>query len=47
MELDINDLISRYNAEIARLTQAWLVAESRLATVEARLAEASKDEPAT
>lgn len=45
MELDINDLISRYNAEIARLTQAHLVAESRLATAEARLAETVNTEP--
>ena len=43
MNLDINDIINRYGAEIARLTQRALLAEARADAAEARLAE--QDEP--
>ena len=43
MNLDINDIINRYGAEIARLTQRAVLAEARADAAEARLAE--QDEP--
>lgn len=43
MNLDINDLISRYAAEVARLTQRAVLAEARADAAEARLAE--QDDP--
>lgn len=39
MILDINDIINRYGAEIARLTQRAVLAEARADAAEARLAE--------
>ena len=43
MEISIEDLIKRYNAEIAKLTQRAILAEARADAAEARLAE--QDEP--
>ena len=43
MNLEINDIINRYGAEIARLTQRAVLAEARADAAEARLAE--QDEP--
>lgn len=43
MNLDINDIISRYGAEVARLTQRVILAEARADVAEAKLAE--QDEP--
>ena len=39
MNLDINDLISRYGAEVARLTQRAVLAEARADAAETALAE--------
>ena len=44
MNLDINDLISRYGAEVARLTQRAVLAEARADAAEARLAEQDEHE---
>ena len=43
MNLDINDIVARYGAEVARLTQRAVLAEARVDAAEARLAE--QDEP--
>ena len=45
MEISINDIIKRYNAEIAQLTQRAVLAEARADAAEARLAE--QDETTT
>ena len=45
MNLDINDIIARYGAEVARLTQRAVLAEARADAAEARLAE--QDDPNT
>ena len=39
MNLDINDIVARYGAEVARLTQRAVLAEARADAAEARLAE--------
>lgn len=44
MEISINDIIKRYNAEIAQLTQRAILAEARADAAEAKLAE--QGEPA-
>ena len=44
MNLDINDLISRYGAEVARLTQRAVLAEARADAAEAQLAEQADPE---
>ena len=43
MNVTVDDLISRYGAEVARLTQRAVLAEARVDAAEARLAE--QDEP--
>ena len=43
MNITIDDLISRYGAEVARLTQRAVLAEARADAAEARLAE--QDDP--
>lgn len=45
MNLDINDLISRYGVEVARLAQRAILAEARADAAEAKLAE--QDESTT
>lgn len=45
MNLDINDLISRYGAEVARLAQRAILAEARADAAEAKVAE--QDESTT
>lgn len=45
MNIDINDIIARYGAEVARLTQRAILAEARADAAEAKLAE--QDEPTT
>ena len=44
MNLDINDIVSRYNAEIARLTQRAILAEARADALEADLEKQSATE---
>ena len=39
MNITIDDIVSRYNAEIAKLTQRAILAEARADAAEARLAE--------
>ena len=39
MNLDISDIVARYGAEVARLTQRAILAEARADAAEARLAE--------
>ena len=39
MGITIDDIVSRYNAEIAKLTQRMILAEARADAAEARLAE--------
>lgn len=43
MNITIDDIIARYGAEVARLTQRAVLAEARADAAEARLAE--QDEP--
>ena len=43
MNITIDDIVSRYNAEIATLTQRAVIAEARADAAEARLAE--QDDP--
>ena len=43
MNVTVDDLIARYGAEVARLTQRAVLAEARADTAEARLAE--QDDP--
>ena len=38
MEIDFDDVIARYNGEVARLTQRAILAEARADAAEARLA---------
>lgn len=42
MNVDINDIIARYGAEVARLTQRAVLAEARADAAEAKLAEQDK-----
>ena len=42
MTVTIDDLIARYGAEVARLTQRAVIAESRADAAEAKLAEQDK-----
>ena len=39
MELKLDDILARYNAEIAKLTQRAVIAEARADAAEAKLAE--------
>ena len=39
MNITVDDIVSRYNTEIAKLTQRALLAEARADAAEARLAE--------
>lgn len=39
MDITINDIIARYGAEVARLTQRAVLAEARADAAEAKLAE--------
>ena len=39
MNITIDDIVSRYNAEIAKLTQRAVIAEARADAAEAKLAE--------
>ena len=43
MNITIDDILARYNAEIAKLTQRAILAEARADAAEARLAE--QDDP--
>ena len=43
VNITIDDIVSRYNAEIAKLTQRMILAEARADAAEARLAE--QDDP--
>ena len=43
MNITIDDIIARYGAEVARLTQRAVLAEARADAAEARLAE--QDDP--
>ena len=43
MNITIDDIVSRYNAEIAKLTQRMILAEARADAAEERLAE--QDDP--
>ena len=45
MELSIDDILARYGAEVARLTQRAILAEARADAAEAKLAE--QDETTT
>ena len=42
MDITINDIIARYGAEVARLTQRAVLAEARADAAEAKLAEQDK-----
>lgn len=44
MNVDINDIIARYNAEVASLAQRAILAEARADAAEARLAEQDETE---
>ena len=39
MQISIDDILARYNAEIGKLTQRALLAEARADAAEAKLAE--------
>lgn len=39
MNITIDDIVARYNAEIAKLTQRAILAEARADAAEAKLAE--------
>ena len=39
MNIEIDDIVARYNGEVARLTQRAILAEARADAAEARLAE--------
>ena len=43
MNVTIDDILARYGAEVARLTQRAVIAEARADAAEARLAE--QDDP--
>ena len=43
MNIAIDDILARYGAEVARLTQRAVIAEARADAAEARLAE--QDDP--
>ena len=43
MEITIDDILARYNAEVGKLTQRALLAEARADAAEAKLAE--QDDP--
>ena len=42
MELSIDDILARYGAEVARLTQRAILAEARADAAEAKLAAQDK-----
>ena len=44
MNITIDDIIARYGAEVARLTQRAVLAEARAEAAEVRLAEQDKTE---
>ena len=43
MNITVDDILARYNAEIAKLTQRAILAEARADAAEAKLAE--QDDP--
>ena len=43
MQISIDDILARYNAEIGKLTQRAILAEARADAAEAKLAE--QDDP--
>lgn len=43
MQVDIDDIVSRYNAEIGRLTQRAIVAEAQMAKLEERVEQLEQD----
>ena len=43
MQISIDDILARYNAEVAKLTQRAILAEARADAAEAKLAE--QDDP--
>ena len=46
MNITIDDIVARYNAEIAKLTQRAILAEARADAAEAKLSEQSTEEDA-
>ena len=44
MNITIDDIVSRYNAEIAKLTQRAVIAEARAYAAEAQLEEQSEED---
>lgn len=42
MNLDINDIIAGYNAQVTELTQQLVLAEAQIKALERRLAELDK-----
>lgn len=44
MNITIDDIVSRYNAEIAKLTQRAVIAEARADAAEAQLEEQSEED---
>ena len=44
MNITIDDIVSRYNAEIAKLTQRAVIAEARADAAEAHLEEQSEED---
>lgn len=44
MNITIDDIVSRYNAEIAKLTQRAVIAEARADAAEAKLEEQSEED---
>ena len=44
MNITIDDIVSRYNAEIAKLTQLAVIAEARADAAEAQLEEQSEED---
>lgn len=46
MNIDINDIVTRYGNEIATLTQRAVIAEAQVEALQKQLAEQSTEEPA-
>lgn len=44
MNITIDDIVARYNAEIAKLTQRAILAEAQVEALEAKLEEQSKED---
>lgn len=43
MQVNIDDILVRYNAEVGRLTQRAILAEAQVAQLEARVEELERD----